>query len=153
MSKRAPDHAAQIADHLRAFKLTTMADELVPRLVTAGCESALPTLCEVLALEEEARHTRRVQRLLRAAKLPEGKCFETFDESRLPSAVVRKLHELRSGVRCGVATARAHVAAHPTAASASASSQPSPSAMRRRYVMTFAGMFIVSAPTTRPPRP
>jgi DNA replication protein DnaC len=97
VSKRAPDHAAQIADHLRAFKLTTMADELVPRLVTAGCESALPTLCEVLALEEEARHARRVQRLLRAAKLPAGKCFETFDESRLPSPVIRKLHELRTG--------------------------------------------------------
>ena len=44
MSKRAPDHAAQIADHLRAFKLTTMADELVPRLVTACCENALRLL-------------------------------------------------------------------------------------------------------------
>ena len=27
MSKRAPDHAAQIANHLLAFKLTTMADD------------------------------------------------------------------------------------------------------------------------------
>ena len=97
MSKRPPDYAELIAERLRSFKLKAMADELVSRLLLAGCENALPVISEVLALEEESRHARRVARLLRASKLPEGKCFETFDETRLPPSVIRKINDLRRG--------------------------------------------------------
>lgn len=97
MSKRLPDPAARVADLLRSLKLPTMADELVPRLCSAGHEAALATIVEVLDLEEDARHGRRVERLRRASKLPESKTFDTFDESRLSPAVPRKLRELETG--------------------------------------------------------
>jgi DNA replication protein DnaC len=92
-----PDHAAQIAELLREFKLTAAADELVPRLVSAGHDDALATIAEVLGLEHDARHERRVGRLRRASKLPEGKTFATFDEKRLPRPVLRQLRELERG--------------------------------------------------------
>ncbi|PRP94602.1 IS21-like element helper ATPase IstB [Enhygromyxa salina] len=98
MSRRTANHAELITELLRSFKLTAAAEELVPRLVTAGHDQALATIAEVLGLEEDARHERRVQRLRRASKLPEGKTFETFDEKRLGQPVLRKIRELESGV-------------------------------------------------------
>nr|WP_255215992.1 IS21-like element helper ATPase IstB [Pseudenhygromyxa sp. WMMC2535] len=77
--------------------MTTAAEELVPRLVTDGHEPALATIAEVLDLEAEARHARRVARLRRASKLSVGKTFETLDDKRLPRPVVRKLRELQAG--------------------------------------------------------
>lgn len=97
MSHELPDHAALIANLLREFKLTAAADELVPRLVSAGQDAALATIAEVLGLEQDARHERRVARLRRASKLPEGKTFETFDDKRLPRPVLRQLRELERG--------------------------------------------------------
>lgn len=97
MSRRHPDHAELIAELLRGFKLTTAAEELVPRLVAAGHDTALATLAEVLGLEQDARHARRVARLRRASKLSEAKTFETLDDKRLPRVVVRKLRELEGG--------------------------------------------------------
>lgn len=82
---------------LRDFNLTVAVDHLVPRLIEAGCSAALPILAEVLALEHEARHERRVTRLRGAAKLPAGKTFATFDPQRLPPAVLRKLDDLKTG--------------------------------------------------------
>ncbi|NVB36397.1 ATP-binding protein [Pseudenhygromyxa sp. WMMC2535] len=97
MNPRPPAHAEQITTLLRSFKLTTAAEELVPRLVTDGHEPALATIAEVLDLEAEARHARRVARLRRASKLSVGKTFETLDDKRLPRPVVRKLRELQAG--------------------------------------------------------
>lgn len=97
MSHEHPDHAALIANLLRQFKLTAAADELVPRLVSAGHDAALATIAEVLALEQDARHERRVTRLRRASRLPEGKTFETFDDKRLPQSLLRQLRELERG--------------------------------------------------------
>nr|WP_255216470.1 IS21-like element helper ATPase IstB [Pseudenhygromyxa sp. WMMC2535] len=77
--------------------MTSAAEELVPRLVTDGHEPALATIAEVLDLEAEARHARRVARLRRASKLSVGKTFETLDDKRLPRPVVRKLRELQAG--------------------------------------------------------
>ena len=96
MSRR-PAHGEQIAELLRSFKLTTAAEELVPRLVTAGHDPALATIAEVLESERDARHERRVTRLRRASKLNLSKTFETLDEGRLPRPVVRKLRELKAG--------------------------------------------------------
>lgn len=97
MNPRPPAHAERITTLLRSFKLTTAAEELVPRLVTDGHEPALATIAEVLDLEAEARHARRVARLRRASKLSVGKTFETLDDKRLPRPVVRKLRELQAG--------------------------------------------------------
>ena len=97
MTRRQPAHAERIAELLHGFKLTTTAEELVPRLVTAGHEPALATIAEVFGLEEEARHARRVARLRRASKLSAGKTFETLDDKRLPRPVIRKIRELQSG--------------------------------------------------------
>ena len=60
MSSVHPDHAELIAKLLRDFKLTTAADELVARLLGAGHDAALATIAEVLGLEHEVRHQRRV---------------------------------------------------------------------------------------------
>jgi DNA replication protein DnaC len=87
----------QIATLLRQFNLTTAADELVPRLTDAGHDAALLTIFEVLGLEQDARHERRVTRLRRASKLPLGKTFETLDDKRLPQPVLRQLRELKQG--------------------------------------------------------
>jgi DNA replication protein DnaC len=97
VSREHPDYDTLIAELLRQFKLTAAAEELVPRLISAGHEAALATIAEVLGLEQDVRHERRVARLRRASKLPEGKTFETFDDKRLPRPVLRKLRELESG--------------------------------------------------------
>ncbi len=88
---------SRMVTHLLAFKLTVVAQELVSRLVQADQSAALATILEVLELESEARHERRVTRLRRASRLPTAKTFETFDEKRLSGAVVHKLEELKLG--------------------------------------------------------
>src|ERR1700724_904487 len=87
----------QITTLLTRFTLTTAARELVSRFVHAEQQPALPLLLDVLELEAQERHERRIKRLRRASKLPPGKTFDTLDEGRLPAALVRKLHELAEG--------------------------------------------------------
>lgn len=87
----------QITALLTGFTLTTAARELVSRFVDAEQQPALPLLLEVLELEAQERHERRITRLRRASKLPPGKTFATLDEARLPPALVRRLHELAEG--------------------------------------------------------
>jgi len=87
----------RVTELLRAFNLTTAAEELVPRLVQAGVDSALPIVAEVLECEAQARHQRRVDRLRRASKLPPGKTFEVFDTGRLSAGLRHKLDELCCG--------------------------------------------------------
>lgn len=87
----------QITALLTGFGLTTAARELVSRFVQAEQQPALPLLLEVLALEAQERHERRITRLRRPSKLPPGKTFATLDEGRLPAALVRRLHELADG--------------------------------------------------------
>lgn len=89
--------AERIAERLATFRLPTAAVEMVPRLIAAGHADALPTVLEVCELEAEDRHDRRVQRLRRAARLPPGKTLATFDDTRLPPALARKLKELAQG--------------------------------------------------------
>ncbi len=89
--------AERIAERLAIFRLPTAAAEMAPRLIAAGHADALPTVLEVCELEAEERHDRRVQRLRRAARLPPGKTLATFDDTRLPPALARKLKELAQG--------------------------------------------------------
>jgi DNA replication protein DnaC len=88
---------SRLVTHLLAFKLTVVARELVSRLVQADQAAALATILEVLELESETRHERRVTRLRRASRLPTAKTFETFDDKRLSRVVARKLEELKLG--------------------------------------------------------
>ena len=87
----------QITTLLTGFTLTTAAREMVSRFVQAEQQPALPLLLDVLELEAQERHERRITRLRRASKLPPGKTFDTLDEGRLPPALVRRLHELADG--------------------------------------------------------
>src|SRR5215204_6535240 len=94
----------QITTLLTGFMLTTAAREMVSRFVQAEQQPALPVLLDVLQLEAQDRHERRITRLRRASKLPPGKTFDTLDEGRLPPALVRQLHELAEGDFLGDAT-------------------------------------------------
>ncbi len=92
------DHAGErLRELLRTFKLPTASAEIVPRVIDGGWEASLPLLAEIFELEQQDRWQRRVQRLLRAAKLPPGKRFETFDDARLPRPLARQIRELASG--------------------------------------------------------
>lgn len=92
-----PTVGDQITARLTGFLLTTAARELVSRFVEAEQQAALPVLLDVLDLEAQERHERRMTRLRRASRLPPGKTFATLDEGRLPPALVRRLHELAEG--------------------------------------------------------
>jgi DNA replication protein DnaC len=89
--------AERLSELLSRFKLTTAAAQIVPRLVDAGYEAMLPLLAEVFELEQQDRWERRVQRLLRASKLPPGKRLETFDDTRLARPLAHKIRELARG--------------------------------------------------------
>lgn len=92
-----PAMAERICELLALFKLPFASDQVVKRFEQAGCESALPTLLEVLEAEEGGRSVRRSERLLRASRLPLGKTMSTLDVERLPKPVVTQLHELATG--------------------------------------------------------
>ena len=98
MSADAVDLAGErLVELLTTFKLPSAAAQILPRLVDAGHESTLEVLAEIFEVEQEDRWQRRVQRRLRASKLPPGKSFDTFDEARLPRPLARSVRELRSG--------------------------------------------------------
>jgi DNA replication protein DnaC len=92
-----PEMGVRIAALLSEWKLTSVAGELVPRLLAAGHETALVTLAEVLEVEAATRRDRRVERLRRAAKLPAGKSFDTLERTRVPRTALLKLDELARG--------------------------------------------------------
>ena len=87
----------RLSELLVTFKLPTAAAEMVPRVIDAGWEATLPLLAEIFELEHQDRWERRVGRFLRAAKLPPGKRFETFDDTRLSRPLARKIRELARG--------------------------------------------------------
>lgn len=91
------DPSERLGELMRDFRLTAMAPELVPRLEAAGHDGCLPVLLEIFEVESEVRWQRRTTRLRRASKLPPAKTFGTFDDSRLPRPLARKLRELAKG--------------------------------------------------------
>jgi DNA replication protein DnaC len=92
-----PDVGERITALLSEFKLATTANELVPRLLAAGEESALVLVREVLELEAHGRMERRVDRLMKASKLPLGKTLDALDRVRVPKNVMRRVDELARG--------------------------------------------------------
>lgn len=92
-----PDVGERITALLSEFKLATTASELVPRLLAAGEESALVLVREVLELEAHGRMERRVDRLMKASKLPLGKTLDALDRARVPKTVMRRVDELARG--------------------------------------------------------
>ena len=97
-AKKSPELVGeQLSELARLFQLRTVAAELVHRIIEAGHEAVLPLLLEVFEQEQEGRRQRRVERLLRASKLPPGKTFSTFKEQRLPRPLAAKLRELAKG--------------------------------------------------------
>jgi DNA replication protein DnaC len=93
-----------VTGRLREFKLTTAAEEMVPRLTQRDLAAALPVVGEVLDAEAEARHERRVTRLRRTSKLPATKTFGSFDMNRIPAALRQKIATLRDGAFLAEAT-------------------------------------------------
>jgi DNA replication protein DnaC len=92
-----PEMGERISALLSEWKLPTAAAELVRRLVVGGHDEALAVVAEVLELEASARKERRVERLLRASKLPPGKTFDTLDKTRVPRTALLKVLELSRG--------------------------------------------------------
>jgi DNA replication protein DnaC len=92
-----PAVAQRISELLAAFKLPTVAAQLVPRFAQAGRDDVLPLLCEVLELEAGDRRERRIDRLRRASRLPPGKTFETLDQARFPRPLLVGLRDLGRG--------------------------------------------------------
>ena len=92
-----PTPQEQIVKWCSEFRLPTIAAEVVPRFQASDHEAALGTLLEVLELEANDRQQRRVDRLRRAAKLPAGKTWDTFDRTRLPIKLQQQLDELATG--------------------------------------------------------
>jgi len=87
----------RIAELFREFRMNTVAETMVPKLIAAGHEAALATVAEVLEAEHEARWDRRVARLLRASKLPPAKTLDNLDLDRLPLPLSRRIRELATG--------------------------------------------------------
>lgn len=92
-----PDIGERITALLSEFKLATTASELVPRLLAAGEDSALVLVREVLELEAHGRMERRVDRLMKASKLPLAKTLDALDRARVPKTVMRRVDELARG--------------------------------------------------------
>jgi DNA replication protein DnaC len=84
---------------LRALGLPSMLAQYEPLATQAEQQSwsfvqYLQQLCEA---ELAGRHARRIQRLLSAAHLPEGKTLASLDEQQLPLKIRRQLPVLLEG--------------------------------------------------------
>ena len=93
------DEFIDLAPMLRGFRLTSMLSALEELTARARGESwdypeYLRRLCEV---EWEARHERKIARLLKGAHLPEGKTLATLEEKKLSVKLRRTLKQLVDG--------------------------------------------------------
>ena len=90
---------AQLTERLRELHLPAFRDCFSEEADRARKSSASYEryLLELAEREVEARSQNRIERLLRASKLPPGKTFETFDLKRLPAKVASKVNVLAEG--------------------------------------------------------
>ena len=94
MSSTAEHRMAELCSQ---FRLPTVGAQLHLRLEQADQRAAVSTVVEVFEMEAEARQQRRVQRLLTSSRLPAGKTFDLFDQSRLPAALRKQIDRLATG--------------------------------------------------------
>lgn len=97
MTAYTPELGERITALLTEFKLSTASGQMTKRFLDAGCDQALVVLAEVLEVEVQARHERRVDRLRRASRLPPAKIFDTLDATRVPRNVLLQIRELARG--------------------------------------------------------
>jgi DNA replication protein DnaC len=88
-----------IQQHLRELRMPTAVESVADTLAAARKEnwSLEIFLAELLEQELEGRHIRRIERLRKAARLPEEKTLAAFDQDRLPLPLRRLLPQLCTG--------------------------------------------------------
>jgi len=88
-----------IQQHCKSLRLPTIPEvlEQTVRLAQRENWSWQTFLEQLLEAEVEGRRLRRIQRLTKAAHLPEGKTLELFDKERLPLRIRRQLPQLGQG--------------------------------------------------------
>ena len=89
-----------IAGHCKTLHLSALAEALPRTLTLAQEQNWTPEafLLELLEQEIDCRQERRIERLLRGARLPFGKTMAEFDLSRLPLRLQRQIPLLTDGV-------------------------------------------------------
>jgi DNA replication protein DnaC len=89
----------QLAEYLKALRLTSMRDSFVEIAERASQESLGydQYLLELVRHEWETRQNRRIARLLRESGLPYEKTLETFDLNRLPAQVLQAVTLMKQG--------------------------------------------------------
>ena len=88
-----------LQQHLRSLRMPTAVQIVADTLATAQTEN-WPLeifLSEILEQELEGRRSRRIERLKKAARLPEEKTLATFNQKRLPLQIQRLLPQLCTG--------------------------------------------------------
>ena len=88
-----------IQQQFRQLRMPTAVQSIEETLTTAlqenwGLEAFLQ---EILDIELEGRRLRRIDRLIKASKLPPGKTLDSFDQDRLPLRIRRLLPLLCTG--------------------------------------------------------
>jgi DNA replication protein DnaC len=91
------EKAERIGDLMVAFKLPTVGTHLVNRVAETEWSGVLPLLLEVFELEASDRRERRVERLLRASRLPASKTMEALQLGRFSRPLLQKVRELAKG--------------------------------------------------------
>jgi len=88
-----------VGRHCKTLRLPTMPTVLEESIQHAQRDdwSLDVFLSHLLELEVEARRQRRIVRLQKQSKLPPGKTFAVFDDSRLPLRIRRQLPYLQEG--------------------------------------------------------
>ena len=89
----------EILDYLKQLHMPTMRGcyEQIADQARRESLSYEQYLLELLKLECEARRQNRIDRNLRASKLPPSKTFDNFDKKRLPTKVAMHLNVLSDG--------------------------------------------------------
>ena len=89
----------QILDYLKQLHMPTMRGcyQQIADFARKEPLSYEQYLLELLKLECEARRQNRIDRNLRASKLPPSKTFDNFDKKRLPTKVAMHLNVLSDG--------------------------------------------------------
>ncbi len=89
----------EILDYLKQLHMPTMRGcyEQIADQARREPLSYEQYLLELLKLECEARRQNRIDRNLRASKLPPSKTFDSFDKKRLPTKVAMHLNVLSDG--------------------------------------------------------